>query len=469
MSPRDALPNLLGHDQQEYTLVVLGQPMAEHPPGFLLGAARLSLGAGEADDVFLSGVGVVPGHVRLVFLDGQITLLSATEEVRIDGQPVVAYPVELKPLQTLSLSPDTHLAYGPVGSRWPDPIEWPVQADAPAAEAPSEAVVAPKPRPPRPSRTVKQHVVHSARLSGVVVGVAALLAVGVVLSDLIWGNREVVNPGAVAIDRSAEVLEDLLSKEPSRLSTVQLLRRPDGALTLRGFVDSESIYQDLAETVRQQVVKSGGNVRLDALSRERLEGLVRDQIGRYPLGSQLDITAEEIQLRIYGVRTDGIDADRLRGELARLEERVLPRVMKVDIELEPLERVTADIGQALSRSPITREFQFSVLGAKAVVSGVVAPSAEDEARRILEELQASMAVRLPLTVDLKVDPKLNFTLVGLTMGGEASTATLVQRGRMESYRVGEAVFGTGELREIRRNGVVIALGRRELFIPMSSR
>ena len=80
-----------------------------------------------------------------------------------------------------------------------------------------------------------------------------------------------------------------------------------------------------------------------------------------------------------------------------------------------------------------------------------------------------MAQRVPLTFDLKVDPKLNFTLVGLTIGGETSTATLVQRGRVESYRLGEAVFGTGELREIRRNGVVIALGRRELFIPMSAR
>lgn len=468
MSPRDVLSNLLGSQQQEYTLVVLGGE-TQDPPGFLLGAARLSVGAGEADDVFLSGVGVVPGHLRLVFLDGQVTLLSATEEVRIDGQPVLAFPADLQPLQTLSLSPDTHLSYGPAGSKWPEPIDWPLPAAEAVGEGAVPVVSAPKLRPMRATRTVKQHVVHSARLSGVVVGVAALLAVGVVLSDLIWGNREVVNPGAAQIDRSAEVLEDFLAREPRRLATVQLLRRPDGALTLRGFVDSEVTYQELSEKVRQQVVRSGGNVRLDALSRERLEGLVRDQIGRYPMGSQLDIGAEDIKLRIYGVQTEGVDPERLRAELARLKERVLPRVMTMDIELEPLDRVSGDVAQALARSPITREFQFSVVNASAVVSGIVAPSAEEEARRILGELQASMAQRVPLTFDLKVDPKLNFTLVGLTIGGETSTATLVQRGRVESYRVGEAVFGTGELREIRRNGVVIALGRRELFIPMSAR
>ena len=55
------------------------------------------------------------------------------------------------------------------------------------------------------------------------------------------------------------------------------------------------------------------------------------------------------------------------------------------------------------------------------------------------------------------------------MGGEAASATLVQRGRAETFRVGEMVFGNGELKEIRRNGVVVGLGRRELFIPMSSR
>ena len=124
------------------------------------------------------------------------------------------------------------------------------------------------------------------------------------------------------------------------------------------------------------MVRSGGNVRLDALSRERLEGLVRDQIGRYPMGSQLDIGAEDIKLRIYGLQIEGVDPERLRTELARLKERVQPRVMTMEIDLEPLERVASDVAQALSRSPITREFQFSVANASAVVSGIVAPSAE---------------------------------------------------------------------------------------------
>ena len=44
MSPREALPNLLGHEQQEYTLVVLGQKMAEHPPRFSPGGRAAVIG-----------------------------------------------------------------------------------------------------------------------------------------------------------------------------------------------------------------------------------------------------------------------------------------------------------------------------------------------------------------------------------------------------------------------------------------
>ncbi len=470
MSSRDPVPSLIRTDLVEYTLVILGSG-DEVPPGYLLGASRLSLGAGEADDVFLSGVGIVPGHVRMVFLDGQLTVLSASEEVRIQGLTVTTFPVDLQPLQTLSLSPDTHLAYGPLGSAWPSPPLWeatqivsPQEPDRGIDQDPVAPV-----RAQRAKRTVKQNVVHSARLGSVVLGVAMLLVVVMVLANLIWGSREVVNPGELAIERSEQVLQELLARDPARLGSVRVQRRNDGVIALTGFIDSEDAYRNLADQVRQQVVSSGGNVRLDALTRERLEGLVNDQIGRYPLGSQLDVTPEEIELTVFGVQTEAIDAARLMADLSRLQERVKPRRMSVNFDLQPVEVVTSEITAQLSKSPITREFQFSVGETGGVISGVVAPAAEAEARRLIETLMQTQSDRLPLSFDLKVDPKLNFSLVGLMMGGDAATATLVQRGRVETFRVGEPVFGTGELKEIRRNGVVVAMGRRELFIPIQAR
>ena len=100
------------------SLVVLGGD-GDDRPGFMLGDSRLSLGAGAEDDVYLTGVGVVPGHLRLFFLEGRMTLLSASEEVRVDGVAITAFPFDLKPLQVVSLGPDTHLAYGAAGSDWP--------------------------------------------------------------------------------------------------------------------------------------------------------------------------------------------------------------------------------------------------------------------------------------------------------------------------------------------------------------
>jgi hypothetical protein len=40
------------------------------------------------------------------------------------------------------------------------------------------------------------------------------------------------------------------------------------------------------------------------------------------------------------------------------------------------------------------------------------------------------------------------------------------RGKSQTFRVGDSVFGAGELREVTAEGVVIALGRREMFIPI---
>ena len=57
---RDPVGAMTRPEALDYTLVILGST-DEVPPGYLLGASRLSLGAGEADDVYLAGVGVAPG------------------------------------------------------------------------------------------------------------------------------------------------------------------------------------------------------------------------------------------------------------------------------------------------------------------------------------------------------------------------------------------------------------------------
>jgi len=100
------------------------------------------------------------------------------------------------------------------------------------------------------------------------------------------------------------------------------------------------------------------------------------------------------------------------------------------------------------------------------ITGLVAAPVESEARTALNKIVEDFSSRLPLTVELKVDPKLNFTVVSLTQGGLESSATLIQRGKTQTFRVGESVFNTGELREVKSDGVVIALGRREMFIPL---
>lgn len=409
---RDPMGGSTRAETLDHTLVVLGSA-DEVPPGYLLSASRLSLGAGEGDDVYLSGVGVAPGHVRLVYLDGQVTLLSASEEVRIDGVVVQQFPAELRPLQTLSLSPDTHLAYGPLGAQWPKPPVWEVAEPTPVDDAPiAEAPDAPKlVRAKRVPRTVKQQVVHSAQLSSVVLGVATVLVVAMVLINLMWGSREVVNPGEQAIDRAEQVLQDWVKRDPARFASVRIVRRSDGAISLTGFMDSEEAYRALADQVRQQVVSSGGNVRLDAVTRERLEGLIRDQIGRYPLVSTLEVSPEVIRLNISGIQTDAIDPPRLLADLSRLRDRVKPREMFIDLDLEPAQALAAEIAEELSRSPITREFQFAVGETGGSISGVVAPAAEAEARNLLENLKQIHGQRMPLTFDVKVDPKLNFSLV----------------------------------------------------------
>ncbi len=468
LRPASAPPVTEAKPDTAHTLVLLGTD-DPNPPGFPLGASRLALGAGEKDDVFLTGVGVVPGHVQLVFLEGRVTLLSATAEVRVDGVPATGFPLELRPQQVLSLSPDTHLAYGEVGSRWPQPAAWAVdQAPEAEPEVPATGGVEPAAtaRTPAPPLSTREHLLRSARRGAFALGAAVVIISGLVASDLLWGDREMPSPGAQAIDRSEVVLLKFLASDPVAYGSVKLTVRPDGALSLTGFVESEAAYRLLAEQVRQQLVNSRGNVRLDAMTSERLAAMVSDQLTRFALGSRIEVTPTQVQLTIFGVQSDPELDERLEAELGRLAARLAPRRLELVFRLQPAEVITSEVIAALARSVTTREMQFSLDENGGRITGLVAAAAEVETRAALGELQKSFAERLPLTVDLRVDPKLNFSVVGLTLGGNESTATLLQRGKTQTFRVGEPVFGIGELLAIKGDGVMLAMGRREIFIPL---
>ena len=460
------------HRTQDHALVVLGPP-TDVPPGFLLTASRLTLGAGEDDDVFLTGVGVVPGHVNLIFLEGRMTLLSAMEEVRVDGKTVTTFPFEFAPLQALSLSPDTHLSYGPAGSLWPQQPVWALPEAALESEEAvptgptqaSQASASDRMRSGKP-RSRKDWALLTARMGGVAVGAAALIVCALVAFDVIWGSREVVNPGEMAIDRSEDVLARLLASDPASFSTVKLTVRNDGALAVTGFLPSEVAYRKLAEQARRELVESGGNVRLDAMTSERLSALVRDSLSRLTMGSRLDVSADSVHIHVFGVEPDPVALARLKAELDHLTARVAPYKLELDLRVQTADQFGRDVLAALARSPATRDMQFRLEEGGARITGLVAAAVEVEARAALAELEKDFADRLPLTFDLKVDPKLNFKVVSLALGGDTSSATLAQRGKLQTFRVGETVFGTGELTDIKGDGVMLALGRREVFIPL---
>ena len=314
--------------------------------------------------------------------------------------------------------------------------------------------------------TRKAQMIHGARLASVALGAATVIVVGLVVTDLIWGNREVVNPAEIVIDRSEETLKRLLASDPKNYGSVKLTVRPDGALALTGFLDSEAAFRKLAEQVRQEDVNSRGNVRLDAMTSERLSALVKDHLARFPLASRVEVTPSLVQITVFGVLTEQEGVDRIKGDLTRLAARVAPRKLEVEFRVQPADQISNEIINALGRSATTRDLQFRIDDDGGRITGLVAAAVESEARAAVAEVQKTFAERLPLTVDLKVDPKLNFSVVSLTQGGDGSTATLVQRGRTQIFRVGEPVFGVGELTDIKSDGVVLALGRREIFIPL---
>lgn len=451
-------------------LVVLGSEGGDRP-GFMLGDSRLSLGAGTDDDVYLTGVGVVPGHLRLIFLEGRVTLLSAAEAVRVDGKPVETYPLDLKPMQVISLGPDTHLAYGAVASNWPAAPAWQLPqetANLVAGSTPDASGVAHDDEHEIEAAPMSRRarVVHGARWAALALAAATVMVVGLVVTDLAWGVRETVVPGEVAIDRSEGVLNKWLASEPASYGSVLLTERDDGALSLTGFIDSEEAYRKLAQQVRQQSVSSGGNVRMDVLTETRLEALVRDVLARFPLLGRLDISPERIVVVVSGVKLDPDIMDRIETDLSRLGTRTMPRALAVEFRVQEGYELIQQVSAALNQSPTTRDLRFQIDESGGRIFGLVPAAIEVEALAAAHGIQKAFESQLPVTVDLKVDAKLNFSVVSLTQGGDAPTATLVQRGKVQTFRVGESVFGVGELMDIRIDGVMLALGRREVFIPI---
>jgi hypothetical protein len=140
--------------------------------------------------------------------------------------------------------------------------------------------------------------------------------------------------------------------------------------------------------------------------------------------------------------------------------------LQLEFRLETADQLIQEVTNALTSGPITRDMQVRLEASGSRISGLVAAPVEAEARTALNKIVEDFSSRMPLTVDLKVDSKLNFTVVSLTQGGLESSATLMQRGKTQTFRVGESVFNTGELLEVKPDGVVIALGRREMFIPL---
>ena len=81
---------------------------------------RFSIGSGDNDVIFLpSSFGVVSEHLNLVFFNGVLTLLTAKEQVWVDGVPVVAFPFDVHPNQVISLSQDSHVSFTQEGADLP--------------------------------------------------------------------------------------------------------------------------------------------------------------------------------------------------------------------------------------------------------------------------------------------------------------------------------------------------------------
>jgi hypothetical protein len=428
---------------------------------FELHPGRFKIGAGEGDDIYLADVGVAPEHVKLIYLDGRITILGADHEVRVNGQVQKNFPFDLEPGHVLTLG-SAHLSYGAPDTEWPGIPQIEVEAEE-VDEEEEEELPAP---PPPVKRTVKEKAVLSARRGAIVVGSAVGLIVLAILFDFIFGTRNVVSPNDRAIGQAYTQLQELL-KSDKNFATVKLEKRIDGAISVTGFIDDEQSARLLADQIRNQAILTKGNVRYDAMSKDKLSDLIKDTIGNFPLKYNLTLSGNDIFLEITGIKTPDLDTDHLRNELSRIDDRVAPRKFRYEITtIEPADLIKA-VNAKLIESPLTRNLKFEVQNNTAVIKGVVAASAEEQTLKQVRKITEGLMSTFPVTVDITTDPKVNFQVSSVMTGGSApAVAYISQRGKTERFSVGDEVFGVGELLEIRKDGVIVSSRSKELFVPV---
>jgi hypothetical protein len=425
-----------------------------------LHAGRLKIGAADNDDIFLNLVGVAPNHVSLVYVDGHITVLSAAHEVRLNGVVQTQFPFEWEPLQVLSLG-SAHLTYGSEDGAWPA-----IPEIVEGGTSPMPVNAEPEFIPP-PKRTVKEKAVISARRSGIVAATALVVIALGLGANFLFGSRDLVSPNDRSIEAAYQSIHQLLESDKENLSSVKLEKRIDGALALTGFVDDEKSFSLLSDEIRNQSIKTKGNVRFDALSKEKLSEQIRDLIGNYPLKFTLTISGKDIYAEITGIKTPDLDLDNLKNQLERINDRVEPRVFHYTINTVDPNDLTKSINAQLAASPMTRNLKFEVKNKSATIKGVIAASAEEQTMAVVRALVSKQMNEFPVVVDIAVDPKINFQVSSILMGAKGGVANLTLRGKSDSFVVGDDVFGLGELLEIRKDGIIISSKAKELFVPVN--
>jgi type II secretory pathway component PulC len=162
-----------------------------------------------------------------------------------------------------------------------------------------------------------------------------------------------------------------------------------------------------------------------------------------------------------------LDLDNLKNELERINDRVAPRKFHYNITtLDPAD-LTKSINAKLAASPLTRNLKFEIKNKTAVIKGVVAASAEERTIVVVRNLTNNLMSSYPVVVDIATDPKINFQVSSVMMGGQGTAAILTLRGKSEAFKVGDEVFGLGELLEIRKDGVIVSSKSKELFVPVN--
>ena len=81
---------------------------------------RFTIGSGDGDAIYMPDtVGAIPEHLKLVFYDGVLTLLTAGAPIWVNSIPVAAFPFDVTPGDVISLSPDCHMAFTEEGNELP--------------------------------------------------------------------------------------------------------------------------------------------------------------------------------------------------------------------------------------------------------------------------------------------------------------------------------------------------------------